>query len=69
MTGDDEVWSELMTYSPARVGSRPIFRFPVGIRRCVAVSHQTGHSNRPVEMAGMNPVWVSEPAYFPFDRS
>ena len=69
MTGDDEAWSELMTYRPVRVRSWPIFRFPVGIRRYVSVGHPTGHSNRPVEMAGMNPVCGSEPAYVPFDSS
>ena len=69
MTGDDEAWSELMTYRPVRVRSRPIFRFPVGIRRCVAVGHPTGHSNRLVEMVGMHSVWGSEPACVPFDRS
>ena len=68
MMGDDEAWSESMTYRPVRVRSRYIFRFPVGIRRCVAVAHPTGHSNRPVEMVGMNPVWGSEPAYVPSDH-
>ena len=44
MTGDDEAWSESMTYRPVRVRSRPIFRFPVGIRFGAAslrVSHLT----------------------------
>ena len=69
MTGDDEAWSKSMTCMPVRVRSRPIFRFPAGVRCCVAVGHQTGHSNHLVEMAGMNPVWGSEPAYVPFDHS
>ena len=69
MTGDDEAWSESMTYRPVWVSSRPIFRFPVGIRCCAAVVHPTGHSNRPVEMAEMNLVWGSEPVYVPSDHS
>ena len=66
MTGDDEAWFKSMTCRPVRVRSRPIFRFPVW---GPLLGHQTGHSNRPVEMAGMNLTWGSEPAYVPFDRS
>ena len=69
MTGDDEAWSESMTHRPVRVRSRPIFRFPGGIRRCVAMVHPTVHSNHLVEMVGMSSVWGSEPACVPFDRS
>ena len=69
MTGDDEAWSESMTYRPVWVRSRPIFCFPVGIRHCVAVVHPTGHSNHLVEMVEINLVWGSEPTYVPSDRS
>ena len=69
MTVSNEAWSELMTYRPVWVRSRPIFCFPVGILRCVAVVHPTGHSTRPVGMVGMSLAWGSELACVPTDHS
>ena len=69
MTVSDEAWSESMTYRPVWVRSRPIFRFPVGILRYVAVVRLTGQSTRPVGMAEMSLVWDSELACVPTDHS
>ena len=69
MTVNDEAWSESMTYRPVWVRSRPIFRFPVGIRRYVAVVHLTDRPTRPVGMVEMSLAWGNEPVCVPIDHS
>ena len=50
MTDVDEAWSDLMTYRPVWVRSRPIFRFPCGD----APLFRRGPSDRSTHPLGRN---------------
>ena len=69
MMVNDEVWSELMTYRPVWVRSRPIIRFPVWVPHYVAVVHPTDQPIRPAGMEGTSLVWDSESVCVPTDHS
>ena len=69
MTGVDEAWSDLMTYRPVWVRSRPIFRFPVVMFHYSVEVRPTGRPIRLVGTEEMSPVLDSEPECVPVDRS